>query len=73
MNKNYPVLKWHFGLHRVCSMVECPGRLHTVHDTTILQIYEQVLVGCFDDVFCDSIIDLPQCANDALKPRPAAR
>ncbi|KAG2346580.1 hypothetical protein BDR05DRAFT_1047901 [Suillus weaverae] len=68
MNENYPLLERHFRLHSVCSTVECPGCLRTVHDTTILQILENIFVESFD-VFCDGITDLPQRANDTLEPR----
>jgi hypothetical protein len=69
MNENHPLLERNFRLHRVRSTVECPGRLRTVHDTTILQIFEQILIESFDDVFCNRIVDLPQRPNDALETR----
>jgi hypothetical protein len=69
MNENHPLLERHFRLHGVRSTVECPGRLRAVHHTTVLRILEHILIESFDDMFCDSIVDLPQRANDALEPR----
>jgi len=49
--------------------VECLGRLRIVHNMTISQILEHLLVESFYNVFFHNVVDHSQRVNGALEPK----